>query len=114
MKTLKYLLVGVAATRRSPHRPSPRAQSRPPHPPAAADDAAQAAFRSMVGEIVAADQAARTVTVMHLVASKPVHVVFNVDEATLPALAQLKPGDHVKVTYVQRGETRIIKTIVKA
>ncbi|HYB42193.1 MAG TPA: hypothetical protein VEL75_10520 [Candidatus Methylomirabilis sp.] len=114
MKTLKYLLVGVAAI---PALAAPAfAQSAKPAtpPPAAADDAAQAAFRSMVGEIVAADQAARTVTVMHLVASKPVHVVFNVDEATLPALAQLKPGDHVKVTYVQRGETRIIKTIVKA
>lgn len=29
-------------------------------------------------------------------------------------MTQLKPGDHVKVTYVEMGEKRIIRSIVKA
>jgi len=39
---------------------------------------------------------------------------FGVEDGALSALASLKPGDHVKVMYVEAGDKRIIKSIVKA
>jgi Cu/Ag efflux protein CusF len=114
MKTLKYLLVAAAAV---PALAGPGyAQTpKPATPPAAAaEDAAKTAPKSLMGEFVAADQAAKTVTVKHMVDKKPMQLTFSVEDGALSTLTQLKPGDHVKVTYVEMGEKRIIKSIVKA
>ena len=60
-----------------------------------------------------ADHAAKTVTVKHMVDKKPMQRTFGVEEGALSALASLKPGDHVKVIYLEMGDKRIIKGIVK-
>ena len=39
---------------------------------------------------------------------------FGVEDGALSTLAGLKPGDQVKVTYVEMGDKRIIRSIVKA
>ena len=112
MKTFKYLVVAAVAI---PALAGPAfAQTPKPAAPAASEDAAKAAPKSFTGEFVAADPAAKTVTVKHMVDKKPMQVTFGVDEAQLATLAQLKPGDQVKVTYVEMGDKRIIKSIVKA
>jgi hypothetical protein len=36
-----------------------------------------------------------------------------VEDGALSALAGLKPGDQVKVIYVETGDKRIIRSIVK-
>ena len=36
------------------------------------------------------------------------------EDGVLSTLASLKPGDQVKVIYVEMGDKRIIKSIVKA
>jgi hypothetical protein len=113
MKTLKYLVVAAVAV---PVLAGPAAAqtARPAAPaPAASEEAAKAAPKSLAGELVAADQAARTVTVKQMVDRKAVQHTFGADEATFAALAHIKPGDHVKVTYVERGDKRIIRSIVK-
>ena len=43
-----------------------------------------------------------------------VTAVGGVEDGALSALAGLKPGDHVKVIYVEMGDKRIIRSIVKA
>ncbi len=114
MKMVKYLLVAAVAI---PAVAGPGfAQTvKPATPaPATAEEAAKAAPKSLAGELVAFDQTAKTVTVKHMVDKKPMQLTFSVEESAVATLAQLKPGDHVKVTYVEMGEKRIIKTIVKA
>jgi Cu/Ag efflux protein CusF len=118
MKTFKCLLVAAVAV---PAIAAPvfaqtgKPTTPPANPPAAtSDSAAKAVSKSLAGELMAIDQAAKTVTVKHVVDKKPVQLTFSVEESALAALAQLKPGDHVKVTYVEMGDKRIVKNIVKA
>jgi len=122
MKTFKYLLVAVVVV---PALAGPGfAQTSKPAPPAApapapavtpavTQDAATVAGKSLAGELVSVDQAAKTVTVKHMVDSKPMQLTMNVEDSAIATLAQLKPGDQVKVTYVEMGEKRIVKSIVK-
>ena len=111
MKTFKYLVVaGVAVA--SVAGPA-YAQTAKPATPATTEEAAKAAPKSLAGELVAFDQTTKTLTLKHMVDKKPMQVTFNVEDATVAMLAQFKPGDPVKVTYVEMGEKRIIKHIVK-
>jgi hypothetical protein len=113
MKTLKFLVVAAAAI---PALAGP-ALAQAPKPatpaPAAAEDA-KASAKSMTGELVVADAAGKTATLKHMVDKKPVQSTFGVEEPALAMLGQFKPGDHVKVTYVEMGDKRIIRSIVKA
>ena len=112
MKTLKLLMVAAVAV--PALAGSALAQApKPAAPPAHADDAKSMA-KSFTGELVVADQTAKTVTVKHMVDKKPMQLTFGVEDSALSSLASLKPGDQVKVTYVEMGEKRIIKSIVKA
>lgn len=116
MKTFKYLLVAAVAV---PALAGPgfAQTSKPAAPPAAtpavAQDAAKVAGKSLAGELVSVDQATKTVTVKHMVNSKPMQLTMNVEDTAIATLAQLKPGDQVKVTYVEMGGKRIVKSIVK-
>ena len=114
MKTFKYL---VAAAVVVPALAGPvLAQTpKPATPaPAASADAPKAAAKSLTGELVAADAAARTVTVKHMVDKKPMQMTFGVEDAALASLSHFKAGDQVKVTYVEMGDKRIIRSIEKA
>ena len=114
MKTLKYSLVATAAVV-ALAGPGYAQTPKPATPPAAApQEAPKATAKTFTGELVAADQAAKTVTVKHMVDKKPMQLTFSVEDGALSTLAQLKPGDHVKVTYVEMGDKRIIKSIAKA
>ncbi len=73
--------------------------------------AREAAVKSLTGEIVTMDQATRTVTVKHMVDKKAVQMTFNVEDTAV--LTQFKAGDHVKVTYAEMGDKRIVRNIVK-
>jgi Cu/Ag efflux protein CusF len=118
MKPFKYLLVAAVAV---PALAGPGfAQTSKPAAPAAAPatapaarDAAKVADKNLAGELVSVNQAAKTVTVKHMVDSKPMQMTMNVEDSAVATLAQLKPGDQVKVTYVEMGEKRIVKSIVK-
>ena len=112
MKRLKYLAIAALAIA-AVAAPAVAQTPKPATPAAASEDAAKAAPKSWAGEFVAADQTARTVTLKHRVDKKPMQVTFGADEATFAILAQLKPGDPVKVTYVEMGDKRIIRSIVK-
>ena len=113
MKTLKFLMVAAAAVPALAGTVFAQAP-KPAAPPAHAEDAAKAAPKSFTGELVRADQAAKTVTVKHMVDKNPMRLTFGVEDGALSALAGLKPGDQVKVIYVETGGKRIIKSIVKA
>ena len=121
MKTFAYLLVAAVAV---PAIAGPgfaqttKPAATPAAPPAAAapaatPDAAKATAKNLAGELVAVDQAAKTVTLKHMVDSKPMQLTMSVEDGAMASLAQLKPGDQVKVSYVEMGEKRIIKSIVK-
>ena len=82
-------------------------EKKPGAPPAVTETAT----KNLAGEIVSMDQTALTVTVKHMVDKKAAQVTFSVaDAATLSAF---KAGDHVKVTYAEMGDKRIVKSIVK-
>jgi len=111
MQTFKYLLVAAVAV---PALAGPGfAQTSKPAAPAVTQDAAKVAGKSLAGELVSVDQTAKTVTVKHMVDSKPMQLTMNVEDTAIATLAQLKPGDQVKVTYVEMGGKRIVKSIVK-
>jgi len=119
MKTFKYLLVAAVAVPAlagpgfaQPSKPAAPA-SAPAVTPAVTPDAAKVAGKSLAGELVYVDPAAKTVTVKHMVDSKPIQLTMNVEDSAIATLAQLKPGDQVKVTYIEMGEKRIVKSIVK-
>ena len=121
MKTVAYLLVAAVAvpaiagpgfaqtTKPAPTPAAPPAAAAP----AATPDAAKATAKNFAGELVAVDQAAKTVTLKHMVDSKPMQLTMSVEDGAMAGLAQLKPGDQVKVSYVEMGEKRIVKSIVK-
>lgn len=111
MKTFKYLAVATVAI--SAVAGPAFAQTTKPAAPAATEEATKAAPKSLAGELVAFDQTAKTVTMKHMVDKKPMQVTFSVEDGAVAALAQLKPGDPIKVTYVEMGEKRIIKSVVK-
>jgi Cu/Ag efflux protein CusF len=119
MKTLKYLAVaavavpaiagpGFAQTTKPATTPAAPAAA-----PAATPEAAKAAAKNVAGELVSVDQAAKTVTLKHMVDNKPMQLTMTVEDGAVASLAQFKPGDQVKVSYVEMGEKRIVKSIVK-
>jgi Cu/Ag efflux protein CusF len=115
MQTFKYLLVAAVAV---PALAGPgfAQTSKPAAPavtPAVTQDAAKVAGKSLAGELVSVDQTAKTVTVKHMVDSKPMQLTMSVEDTAIATLAQLKPGDQVKVTYIEMGGKRIVKSIVK-
>ena len=119
MKTFAYLLVAAVAV---PAIAGPgfaqttkpaTTQAAPAAAPATTPDAAKATAKNLAGELVAVDQAAKTVTLKHMVDSKPMQLTMAVEGGAMASLAQLKPGDQVKVSYVEMGEKRIVKSIVK-
>ncbi len=73
-----------------------------------------AAVKTIIGEFVAMDKTAKTVTVKYLVDKKPTQMTLGVDDTMLTSLAQFKAGDQVKVTYEEMGGKFIAKTIAKA
>jgi Cu/Ag efflux protein CusF len=116
-KTLMTLMASLAAvallagaglaqapTGSTPSAPAPTTQA-----PAKAP-----MVKTVTGELVTMDKAAKTVTVKYLVDKKPSQMILSVDDAMLTALAQLKAGDQVKVTYEEMGGKFIAKTIAKA
>jgi Cu/Ag efflux protein CusF len=104
---------GFAQTEKKPAPAVTETDKKPATAPAPAkmDSAREAAVKNLAGEIVAMDQTARTVTVKHMVDKKAAQVTFSVEDAAV--LTPFKAGDHVKVTYAEMGDKRIVKTIVK-
>ena len=104
---------GFAQTEKKPATPPAVTDKKPAPAPAPAkmESAREAAVKNLTGEIVAMDQTAKTVTVKHMVDKKAAQVTFNVEDTAV--LMQFKAGDHVKVTYAEMGDKRIIKNIVK-
>jgi Cu/Ag efflux protein CusF len=70
--------------------------------------------KTITGEFVSMDKAAKTVTVKYLADKKPTQMILNVDDTMLTSLAQFKAGDQVKVSYEEMGGKFIAKTIAKA
>ena len=128
MKSLTSLVAVLAAVAifagasfaQAPAAPAPSApKAAAPAGPATPAPAAQAPakapmVKNITGEFVAMDKAAKTVTVKHVVDNKPTQITLSADDTMLAALAQLKPGDQVKVTYEEMGGKFVAKTIVKA
>ena len=119
MKTFAYLLVaavavpaiagpGFAQTTKPATTPAAPAAA-----PATTPDVAKATAKNLAGELVSVDQAAKTVTLKHMVDSKPMQLTMAVEDGAMASLAQLKPGDQVKVSYVEMGEKKVVKSIVK-
>src|SRR5262245_37781420 len=120
MKTFAYLLVAAVAVPAiaGPGFAQTTKPATTPAAPAAApattpDAAAKATDKNLAGELVSVDQAAKTVTLKHMVDSKPMQLTMAVEDGAMASLAQLKPGDQVKVSYVEMGEKKVVKSIVK-
>ena len=64
----------------------------------------------LLGEVVAIDASAKTLTVKHGTAKD---MVFTAEGSAATALANLKPGDHVKVSYVSSLGHLTAKSVVK-
>jgi hypothetical protein len=72
-----------------------------------------AKLHRLIGEVVTVDQAAKTVTINHMVKGKPKKATFNVEEKTTPVLVNLKPNDRVKLSYSKEQGRLIAHSIVE-
>jgi len=119
MKTFAYLLfaaVAVPAIAGPGFAQTTKPATTPAAPaaaPATTPDAAKTTAKNLAGELVSVDQAAKTVTLKHMVDSKPMQLTMAVEDGAMASLAQLKPGDQIKVSYVEMGEKKVVKSIVK-
>lgn len=72
-----------------------------------------ARLHRLVGDVVAVDQTAKTVTIKHMVRGQPKEATFNVGEKAAPALADLKPNDRVRLSYSKEQGRLIAQSIVE-
>lgn len=84
-------------------------------PPVTAPHTAQkpAHLKTLRGELVSVDEFAKTFTMKHMVDKKAQEITFSAEGKALAALAKIKPGDHLRVTYAQMGERPVATTITK-
>ena len=93
MKTFTYLLVAAVAVpalagpgfaqTSKPAAPPAAPAAAPAVTPAVTQDAAKVAGKSLAGELVSVDQTAKTVTVKHMVDSKPMQLTMNVEDTAI-------------------------------
>ena len=72
-----------------------------------------ARLHRLVGEVVAVDQTAKTVTIKYMVRGQPKEATFNVGEKAAPALVDLKPNDQVRLSYSKEQGRLIAQSIVE-
>ncbi len=65
--------------------------------------------RHLTGEIVSVDQSAKTITVKH--GRKAKELTLAVEDAAAGTLADLKPGEHVRIGYVDDHGRMTAKSI---
>jgi len=104
-------LVGPSFAQSDKQPATPPAATETEKKPAMPAPAKEAAVKSLAGEIVTMDQGTRTFTLKHMADKKPMQMTFNVEDPKM--FTQFKPGDHVKVTYAEMGDKRIVRSIVK-
>ena len=95
---------GFAETRSpvtTPARSGPHEAPKPAH------------LKTVSGELVSVDRSAKTFTVRRMVDKKTQEITFSAEGEAFGALAQVKPGDHIKVTYSPMGELPVAKTVAK-
>jgi hypothetical protein len=73
-----------------------------------------APLRHMTAEVVSANQEAKTLTVKRMVRHTAKESTFTVEPEAVSALADLKPGERVKVGYVVSGGKLVAKAIAGA
>lgn len=95
--------------------PSPAQTAPATPPPVTAPHTAQkpAHLKTLRGELVSVDEFAKTFTMKHMVDKKAQEITFSAGGKALAALAKIKPGDHLRVTYTQMGERPVATTIAK-
>lgn len=83
--------------------------------PAAGSSAAVKATQThhLMGDVVSVDQAAKTLIVKRGTGKTAKDMTFTAEPGTAAALAGLKPGDQVKVSYVTGQGHLMAKTIAK-
>lgn len=68
--------------------------------------------REFLGDVVSVDQPAKTLTVERTTSKSVTVMTFTAESTAEAALADLKPGDHVKVSYGENGHL-VARTIAK-
>jgi len=70
--------------------------------------------RTFYGQVVSVNQEAKTLTVKKTGwLRKPKELTFSIEEKAAPTLADLKPGDRVKVTYIKEDGKLLAQTLSK-
>ena len=96
---------------------APAAKPADPVKPAAkaTDKAAKPAMKAktVVGEVVSVDAAAKTVTVKHTVKGKSEEMTIGAGEKAVATLGDLKAGDQVRVAYAEVDGKPTASTIAK-
>jgi hypothetical protein len=111
---------GHAQTGTAPAAPAaPTAPATPAAKPAAAEPAKPAVAppakpKQVGGEVVSVNADQKTLIVKVTVAGKPAELTFGTDKATGVALADLKPGDHIRVAYTDADGKRTATAITRA
>lgn len=115
MKSWLAPILAVVAIPAAAVAPSSAQTSPATPPPVTAPHTAQkpAHLKILRGELVSVDEFAKTFTMKHMVDKKAQEITFSAEGKALAALAKIKPGDHLRVTYTQMGERPVATTITK-
>ena len=70
-------------------------------------------LKTVVGDVVSVDTAAKTLTVKHTVKGKAEEMTIGSGEKTAEVLGTLKAGDHVRVAYADVDGKPMASTIAK-
>ena len=79
---------------------------------ASAASAAHAKVRHLTATVASVDEKAKTVSVTRIVKGKTQELTFGVDKDAMATLAQLKPGEQVKMSYVESGSKMTAQSII--
>jgi hypothetical protein len=90
------------------------AQAKPEAKPKAAEGMIKPApMHRLTGSIVSVDAQTKTVIVKRTAAGKSKDYSFAADKDVAAALAQLKPGEHVRVGYIKANGQMTAETITE-
>ena len=68
-------------------------------------------MRHLTATVASVDEKAKTVSVTRSVKGKTLELTFGVDNDAVATLAHLKPGERVKMSYVESGSRMTAQSI---
>jgi Cu/Ag efflux protein CusF len=112
--TLMVLSLTSLALAQAQTTPPPTAAPPAPGTPPAAKSSTKAGVKHMTGEVVSVNADTKSVTVKHTGKKKTKPLTFTLSPDATGQVTDYKPGDSVRVSYVDETGTLVAQSVTKA